>query len=63
MIYRRNFMANGLLEYVGQIGGRVGGNNQGAPAFVGVAHGGGAGHTGFAYSPFAGEEDKLTAQD
>jgi hypothetical protein len=32
-------VADGLLENVGQVGGRVGGDNQGALSGVGVPHG------------------------
>ena len=57
----RDLVADGLLEDVGQVGGRVGGNDQGALAFVGKAHSLGAGHAGLAHAALTGEKEKMCA--
>ena len=56
---RRDLMPDLLLEGVGQVGCRIGGDDQRALALVGVADGVRAGHAGFAHPAFAGKEYKL----
>ena len=52
-------MTDGLLEDVGQVGGRIGRHDEDAPAGVGLGHGGRAGHRRLADAALAGEEEEL----
>ncbi len=51
-------VADGLFKDVGQVRGRVGGDDEGSFSFVSVAHGGSTGHAGLAHTTFAREKDK-----
>ena len=54
-----DFVADRLLEDVGQVRRRVGGDDMGLATLISVVNGGGAGHAGFAHTTLAGEEDEL----
>ena len=54
----RDLVADGLLEHIRQVGGRVGGHDQGAAPLIGQPHRGGAGHGGFADAALARKEEK-----
>src|SRR5512139_2495668 len=54
-------MADRLFKDVCQVGGRIGGDDQGVFAFISKAHGMGTGHAGFAHAAFARKENELSA--
>jgi hypothetical protein len=53
-------MANGLFEYIRQVGGRVGGYDQCSLTLVRIAYGMGAGHAGFAHAALTRKENELS---